>query len=83
MPNNEVIQVRVDARTKNKAVKFFKKFGLSTSDGVRLLITQAMAEKVLPRIPNLETQKAIEECRDGQGEVVPLSELKNRILGKI
>ncbi|MDR1612204.1 MAG: type II toxin-antitoxin system RelB/DinJ family antitoxin [Planctomycetota bacterium] len=82
MPNDALLQVRLDAKTKTRAEKFFKRFGLSASDGVRLLINQAMTEKTLPRIPNAETRKAIEECRAGRGEIVPMSELKERILGK-
>ncbi len=76
-----VIQVRVDAKTKDKAEKFFKRHGVSTGDGMRLLINQAMAEDALPHIPNAETQKAMEDVLAGQTEHVSLSELKTRLLG--
>lgn len=66
MPNDALLQVRIDPKTKDKAAKFFKRFGLSTSDGVRLLITQALRAKELPHIPNAETRKAIEDSRAGR-----------------
>lgn len=59
MSNDAVIQVRMDAKTKSKAVKLFKRYGLSTSDGVRLLITQALRAKELPHIPNTTTRRAL------------------------
>lgn len=82
MPNDAVIQVRVDAKTKKRAEKLFKRHGLTTSDGVRILLNQALEEKTMPHVPNAETQKAIEEARAGGGEVVSLSELRKLILGK-
>jgi len=59
MSNDAVIQIRMDAKTKNKAVKFFKRYGLSTSDGVRLLIVQALRAKELPHVPNAATRRAL------------------------
>lgn len=50
MANDAMIQVRIDTKTKTKAAKFFKRFGLSTSDGVRLLIAQALRAKDLAYI---------------------------------
>lgn len=79
--NNAEIRVRIDAKTKDKAEKLFQQQGLSTSDGMRLLINRAIAEKELPRIPNAETQKAMEDVLTGQTERVSLAELKKRILG--
>lgn len=82
------IRVRIDTKLKNKVEKLFKQQGLSTSDGLRLLISRAVSEgdpwaahKASSHIPNAETQKAFEEARAGDGEVIPLSELKKRILG--
>ncbi len=70
-----VIQVRLDAKTKDKAEKFFKRHGLSTSDGVRRLIDSAitdkdpwLAHKMSSHIPNAETQRALME------DVMPLPE---------
>jgi addiction module RelB/DinJ family antitoxin len=59
MPNDALLQVRIDAKTKERAAKFFKRFGLSTSDGVRLLITQALRAKELPHVPNAATRRAL------------------------
>ena len=70
-----VIQVRVDAKTKDKAEKLFKRHGLSTSDGVRRLIDSAitdedpwLAHRMSPHLPNAESMKAIEEALAGEGE---------------
>ncbi len=56
-----IIQVRVDAKTKDKVARLFKRQGLSTSDGMRLLINQALAETEAGHVPNANTRKAIEE----------------------
>lgn len=61
MPNDALLQVRIDPKTKDKAAKLFKRFGLSTSDGVRLLINQALRTKDIPHIPNAETRKALRD----------------------
>ena len=82
MPNTAMLQIPVDSGTKARIEKFFKRFGLSASDGVRLLIEQTLEAEELPFVPNAETREAIEESRAGKGEVVPMSELKKRILGK-
>ncbi len=76
-----MIHVRIDAKTKEKAEKLFKRHGLSTSDGMRLLINQATAEDTLPHIPNAETQKAMEDVLAGRTECVSLADLKTRLLG--
>jgi antitoxin component of RelBE/YafQ-DinJ toxin-antitoxin module len=62
------IQVRVDAKTKERAEKFFKRYGLSTGDGLRRLIDRAINDKdswiaheIFSHIPNAETARAIEE----------------------
>ena len=62
MPNDALIQVRIDAKKKTRAMRLFKRFGLSTSDAVRMFINQALEEKALPflpHIPNDETLKAL------------------------
>lgn len=79
--NNAEIRVRIDAKTKAKAEKLFKRYGMTTSAGIKTLIDRALAEKELPRIPNAETRAALEEARAGDGEAIPYSELESRILG--
>ena len=59
--NNAEIRVRLNAETKDKAEKLFRSYGLSTGDGVRLLIDQAVYSKEIPHIPNAETRKTIED----------------------
>lgn len=78
MPNDALLQVRIDPKTKDKASKFFKRFGLSTSDGVRLLITQALRAKELPHVPNAETRKALRD--ENLTEISP-DDLTKMIMG--
>ncbi len=74
------IQVRVDAKTKDRAEKFFKGYGITTSDGVRMFINDALKKKSLPfdpgtpHIPNAETRKAIEESISGKGQKYTVEE---------
>lgn len=76
MPNDAVIQVRLNAKTKSRVMKLFKRFGLSTSDGVRLLIHHALLEQEMPRLPNAESLRAIEEARSGKGEAISMGGLR-------
>lgn len=72
MPSDAVIQVRVDAKTKDKAAKLFNRLGLSTSDAVRLFINQALKEKGMPfrpHVPNRRTAKVIRDA--GKGDLKP------------
>ncbi len=78
-----MIQVRIDSKTKDRAARFFKRHGLSTSDGVRLLIDRALKDKdpwlaheMSSHIPNAETHKAIEEGLAEKSEPVTLEELR-------
>lgn len=59
MANDTLLHVRIDTKTKDRAAKFFKRYGLSTSDGVRLLISQALRAKELPHVPNAATRRAL------------------------
>jgi antitoxin component of RelBE/YafQ-DinJ toxin-antitoxin module len=79
------IQVRVDAKTKDKAARFFKRHGLSTSDGVRRLIDKAITDKdswlaheMSSHLPNAESLKAIEEALVGDGEEITLADLRKQ-----
>ena len=42
---------------------------------------RAIAERELPRIPNAETQEAMNDVLSGRTEPVSLAELKKRFLG--
>jgi DNA-damage-inducible protein J len=74
--NNAEIRVRLNAKTKDKAEKLFQRHGLSTGDGVRLLIDQAVRTKEVPRIPNAESLKAIEESLSGKGQKMTIEEFR-------
>ena len=59
--------VYLDAEIKAKAKVIFKKYGVSLSDAINIFLTQSVIEKGLPfemKIPNNETQKAIEEAKE-------------------
>jgi len=78
MPNDALLNVRIDSKIKNKIEKYSKRLGVSTSDGVRILLNQGLRMKDLPHIPNAETQKAL---RDENLHEVSLSDLSKMILG--
>lgn len=78
MTNDALLHVRIDSKTKKKIEKFAKRFGLSTSDGVRLLINQGLKTGEIPLVPNAETQKAID---DDNLQEVSLADLSKMILG--
>ncbi len=79
--NDAEIRVRLDTKTKGNAARLFKRYGLTTSDGVRLLLNRAIAEKELPSTPNAETQKAMNDVLSGRTERVSLDDIKKRFLG--
>ena len=60
------IRVRLNSGTKDKTEKFFQRYGMSISDGVRLLISQALHTGDIPHIPNEET------CRALEADVMPM-----------
>ena len=67
---DSVIRLRVDPGTKKKAVRLFKRMGLSTSDAVRLFLHRAIAEKRLPfeiQDPNEITVEAMQATRNKKG----------------
>lgn len=83
--NDAEIRVRIDAKTKSKAERLFKRYGMSTSDGIRLLIDSAIKDKVLPRdpdaphIPNAETLRVIEEAAAGKNlETVTIEDIRKQ-----
>lgn len=75
-----MIRSRIDPKTKRQANRLFKSLGLSMSDAIRMFLHQAVAQKGLPfdvKIPNDQTQDAIEELTEGEGEKVTLERLKS------
>jgi DNA-damage-inducible protein J len=64
-----MVHIRVDVKVKTKASKALAAMGLTVSDAVRLLLTRVAAEKAMPfevRVPNRETQAAIEAGERGE-----------------
>jgi DNA-damage-inducible protein J len=68
MPATAVVRARIDEKVKRKASKTLEKMGLSVSDAIRLLMIRVADEKALPfelRVPNAETEAAMNEARRG------------------
>jgi DNA-damage-inducible protein J len=62
--------IYLDQDTKIQAKELFKKFHISLSDAVNLFLSQSVLEQGLPfqvKIPNAQTQKAMQDVRDGIG----------------
>ncbi len=71
--NNAEIRVRLNAKTKDKAERFFKRHGLSTSDGVRRLIDSVISDndpwlacRMSSHIPNAETEEVLRDALAGR-----------------
>lgn len=65
------VRARIDTVTKQRAADALEAMGLSISDAIRLLMIRVAAENRLPfevKIPNLTTQKAINELEAGKGK---------------
>lgn len=80
MPNDAVLQVRLDAKMKSRAEKILRRLGMTPSDAVRMFLAQIVEEKGLPfrpHIPNAESREAIEEALAGGGETIPPGDLRS------
>ena len=63
-----VVRARVTSDVKAQASAIFKSMGLTTSDAIRMMLVQVVAEKSLPfeiKSPNAATQEALEASRAG------------------
>jgi DNA-damage-inducible protein J len=61
-----MIHIRVDDDTKDQATQALSVMGLSMSDAVRLFLRRLVVGQAFPlelKVPNAETQAAIEESR--------------------
>ncbi len=56
-----ILKFSLDAKTKDEVTKFFKKRGLSNSDGMRILIDQALEDNQLSHTPNAQLEKDLED----------------------
>lgn len=66
MATTAFVRARVDERVKEEAEAVLSYFGLNISDAVRMTLTRIARDGTLPlelKIPNAETQAAIEESR--------------------
>lgn len=65
MSKTTTVRARVEPKAKEKAERYFKGLGLSTSQAINLFLKQVILFKGLPfevRIPNKETIKAIRDA---------------------
>lgn len=68
MPQNQLVQARIDGEIKAQATAALADMGLTVSDAVRILLTRVAREKMLPLellTPNAETLAAMEEAKAG------------------
>ncbi len=66
MMATSMLHVRIDDDLKAKATEALSAMGLSASDAVRMLFHRIVAEQAFPlelKVPNAETQAAMEESR--------------------
>jgi len=66
---SSMVHIRVDGKVKQKAAKSLAAMGLTVSDAVRLLLTRIAADEAMPfelRVPNSETQAAMDACERGE-----------------
>jgi DNA-damage-inducible protein J len=79
--SDAVIRLRIDPGLKKKAVRLFKRMGITTSDAVRLFLLRAVVEKRLPfeiQDPNEITIAAMQAAQKGKDlEVTSLEQIKN------
>lgn len=66
MSTTKMIHIRVDDEVKEQATQALAAMGLSLSEAVRLFLKRVVIEQALPlelKVPNAETQEAINESR--------------------
>jgi len=65
------VRARIDSETKARASQALNAMGLSISDAIRLLMLRIAEERHLPfdvKVPNAETQAAIQELAAGKAK---------------
>ena len=84
MATNKIMtNIYIDKDIKEQAQKLFSTFNISLSDAINLFLTQSVLSKGIPfeiKIPNEETQQAIQEARTGKNmEKITFEELKKEM----
>lgn len=67
MTQTSMLHIRVDPEMKNQAVQALDSMGLTVSDAVRILLKRIVTDQAFPlelKVPNAETQVAMDEARD-------------------
>lgn len=67
MPQNQLVQARIDGKIKAQATAALADVGLTVSDAVRILLTRIAQKKMMPMdllSPNETTLFAMKEARD-------------------
>lgn len=80
----KMIHARIDPKLKKSAEAIFSKIGLSTTDAIRLFLTQVQLHRGLPftvSTPNQETIKATRDANEGKNlkEYRSFRELRGRL----
>ncbi len=68
MPQNQLVQARIDGEIKTQASAILAELGLTVSDAVRILLTRVAKDKRMPldlMTPNADTLAAFEEAEKG------------------
>jgi DNA-damage-inducible protein J len=84
MPVNTImIHARIDPKLKKSTEAIFSKIGLSTTEAIRLFLTQVKLHRGLPfpvSTPNQETIKAMRDANEGKSlkEYRSFRELRER-----
>lgn len=66
-----VVKARIEPSLKRETDAILSGLGISTTEAIRMFLTQVRLHKGLPfevRIPNTETQAAIDELESGGGQ---------------
>jgi len=64
----ETTSIKLDVEIKNRAKEIFQELGITMGEAVNIFLSQVVLHKGLPfevKIPNKDTQKAIEESING------------------
>lgn len=81
MVKQAYIHARISEQTKRKAESIFNKVGITTSEAIRLFLSQVVLQKAIPfsiNIPNEDTVLAMEEVEKKKTKKIDnLSDLLN------